>query len=345
MTSASTAKFSRAFFFATAMCFAVAAHSVQADEGPWRIVKIEGQAFVATEGVQPISTNPGDTLAPGQTITTGKGGFVVIERGGSSIVVSPESTLAVPEPSPNSLMTRVKHLVGTLLFNVDKRKEQHFEVITPDVAVVVKGTSFTTSVGQGGALVHVVSGLVEITNIATGVPVLARPGETVGTARNSGVLNIQRNGVGPQPSAVDTAPADNRGNGVVRAAATSGIQGKGLVIAAAITGKQISVGQASKGLLRSANFVSNGRGNGVNGNQGNNGQGINANKGPKTNPGQIVGLGNRPVGVGRGNNNAGGNGIGNGGNPPGHSNAGGNPGNNGNNGNPPAHSNAGGNNP
>lgn len=321
--------FNQAFACTIATAFLVMVFSMgnaRADENVWRIVESSGAIFVETEGVQPIALTPGDTIISGQKVTTGTNGRAILSNGGSTILVSPGSSLEIPDAPNTSLRTQVKHLLGTLLFNVEKRKEQHFEVITPDVAVVVKGTSFTTSVGNGGAVVHVISGLVEVSSFSSGRTVFVRPGETVGSPRGGGNLDVRSNTPGNSP---DDKKADNDNN-------APDVKGNGVQIATAITGQTLSIAGASGGLLRGASV-------GALGQQGGNGIGKSIGKAPggpgnggnpfgKTPPGQSNGGngGGNSGNNGGGNGNAFGNGNGNG-NPGGNGN--GNPGGNGN-GNP-----------
>ena len=211
----------------------------------------------------------------------------MLRRGKNTIVVSPNSVMEVPG-GDQGMMTRIRHVIGTLLFNVEKRKEQHFEVLTPDVAVVVKGTTFTTSVGPQGAVVHVINGLVQVADIRSGQSVFVRPGQTAVSPQGGGRVGIQNSpAANPSPGTGrgigDQAAADPQGTG--EAGRNRG-NAKGTRIAHAITGETASLGQISNGLLRRDGAPNKG---GLGGNPFDNAQ-----NGP-TNPG-----GNTPKGLANG---------------------------------------------
>ena len=259
-----------------------------ADSGAWTLVESKGSVQVTFQGIRPVALTTGDEVAPGQRVTTDGDGRAVLRNGKNTIVVSPNSALEIPAVADPSMMTRVRQLVGTLLFDVEKRKEQHFEVLTPDVAVVVKGTTFTTSVGAQGAVVHVINGLVQVADIRSGQSVFVRPGQTAVSPQGGGRVGIQNS------PAATPSPATDRG---VSDQASSGSQGngdvgkgrgkaKGVRIAHAITGDTTSLGQISNGLLRRDGGPQKG---GLGGNPFDNAQ-----NGP-TNPG-----GNTPKGLAHG---------------------------------------------
>mgnify|MGYP003836646225 CR=1 FL=1 len=167
----------------------VSAHQAGA-ESRWQIVELSGTAQVVQPGVTPVALTSGDALEPGQKISTGPNGRVVLRRGESVITVSPNSRMGLPTQKEGGLATRILHSIGTLLFKVEKRTEQHFEVQTPFMAAVVKGTTFTTSVDAGGGAVHVVSGLVEVSDPRSGQMSMLRPGQTAITSARGGGLRL-----------------------------------------------------------------------------------------------------------------------------------------------------------
>jgi hypothetical protein len=233
--------------------FLISGSPAAADEnGAWMIVESAGNVHVAKKGIRPISLSSGDLIGPGQRIVTDGDGRAVLRRGKNTIVVSPNSAMEVPGGGDHGMMTRIRHIVGTLLFDVEKRKEQHFEVLTPDVAVVVKGTTFTTSVGPQGAVVHVINGLVQVADIRSGQTVFVRPGQTAVSPQGGGSVGIQ-NAPATNPSSGNSGTIgrqaaaeakDNQGQGKAMGKA------KGTRIAALITGETASLGQISNGLLR-----------------------------------------------------------------------------------------------
>lgn len=277
------------------------------DGAAWLLAESSGNVHITANGVRPVALNTGDLIGPGQRIVTDTDGRAVLRRGKNTIVVSPNSILEVPGNAAGGLMTRIRHVLGTLLFDVEKRKEQHFEVLTPDVAVVVKGTTFTTSVGPQGAIVHVISGLVQVANLRSGQNVFVRPGQTAVSPSGGGRVDIQggpSNGPGPSTPKTDGDTAGKADKG-------------GVKIAHNISGQNRSLGTVSSGLLRKDGNPGHGHGKGAaepagldagfeNGNRGN---GLALGQLPGfTPPGQANGNGN-----GSGGNSAFGHSQGNGG--------------------------------
>ena len=132
-----------------------------AGETAWQIRDSHGLVRVqqTAGGVHKASLQ--ESLEPGASLTTGGDGRVVLSNGKQQIVVGPNSRMTVPAESKSGF-THVLQDLGTLLFKVDKRPTQHFEVDTPMIAAVVKGTTFTVTVGADYAEVHVAEGLVEV---------------------------------------------------------------------------------------------------------------------------------------------------------------------------------------
>lgn len=73
----------------------------------------------------------------------------------STIQVAPGSIMriAAPEARENGLFQRILQKAGSSLFAVDRRTVEHFEVETPYLVSVVKGTTFNVVVHDAGATV------------------------------------------------------------------------------------------------------------------------------------------------------------------------------------------------
>ena len=101
----------------------------------------------------------------------------------------PASRLAVPPHPANSIFTRIRVLIGKAFFDVDKRPGQEFEVQTPYLAAIVKGTTFSVSVTGQRSRVNVAEGRVGVTALGNGQSVILGPGQSarVTTQPGSGV--------------------------------------------------------------------------------------------------------------------------------------------------------------
>lgn len=164
----------------------------------WQVEMMSGEAYILSENAQPVALTPGGVVAAGGVIETGPDGRVVLSRGSESIVVSPNSSIAVSPESDSGIMTRILQRAGTVLLQVEKQDRQHFEVETPYLAAVVKGTKFTVSVDAEGAAVHVMEGVVETIDLDTGDVGLVRRGQTAQSLVGAG-SGLLVSGPGAEP--------------------------------------------------------------------------------------------------------------------------------------------------
>jgi ferric-dicitrate binding protein FerR (iron transport regulator) len=101
-------------------------------------------------------------------------------------------------------MTRVVEWLGQALFEVDHRPDPHFEVDTPYLTAIVKGTAFTVEVTHDGSAVAVTDGVVAVAT-PSGALSLVTAGMTArGYAGLSG-LTLEDNTVGATATP-DTSP-------------------------------------------------------------------------------------------------------------------------------------------
>ena len=168
----------------------------RAQERSWRVEKSSGHVWVARPSAQKVSLTKDAELNPGDSIRTGSNGRVLLVRGEERIVISPNSEIGIPAVSQDGLPTTITQKAGSISLEVEKRNVQHFEVETPYLAAVVKGTQFRVSVDGRGAKVDVTRGQVQVSDFKTGQNVLVVPGQTAGvSAQGAGGLKLQ--GAGP----------------------------------------------------------------------------------------------------------------------------------------------------
>src|SRR3569832_2889624 len=120
-----------------------------ADGGTWSVSKASGDVWIATEGAQQASLSQEEVLKPGDTVRTGRNGRVLLKRGEETILVSPNSVVGVPAEKKDGISTTIMQRAGSILLDVEKRNVKHFEVETPYLAAVVKGTQFRVTVNAG----------------------------------------------------------------------------------------------------------------------------------------------------------------------------------------------------
>lgn len=148
----------RAFCIALVVLWLLGASVAFAED--WRLREVSGVVRVAVPTRAAADGVVGQLLPVGATITTGSGGRAVLTSGDQRIVVGPGSrTTLAPEQNG---VSRVLQDLGSALFQIDRRSRPHFQVETPLLAAVVKGTTFTVSVDGQADRVHVAEGLVEV---------------------------------------------------------------------------------------------------------------------------------------------------------------------------------------
>src|SRR5215207_1295491 len=160
------AKVSRAL--ATVFMLAMPSVALAADGGDWTVHKSSGEVWLAGSGVQQASLKQEDVLKPGDTVRTGRTGRVLLKRGDEMILVSPNSVVGVPAQKKEGLSTTILQRAGSILLDVEKRNVKHFEVETPYLAAVVKGTQFRVTIEAGKTSVDVVRGQVEVADFKSG---------------------------------------------------------------------------------------------------------------------------------------------------------------------------------
>lgn len=160
-----------------------------AADAVWRVSKSSGEVWISTSGVQQASLTDDAVLNPGDSIRTGRNGRVLLVRGHETILVSPNSVVGIPARKSQGSTTIIQRS-GSILIEVEKRNSPHFEVETPYLAAVVKGTQFRVSVGESESYVNVLRGQVEVTDFRSGQSALVMPGQMakVWALGNGGLL-------------------------------------------------------------------------------------------------------------------------------------------------------------
>jgi hypothetical protein len=202
------------------------------DDGVWSISKSSGEVWVTTSGAEQASLRQEDPLKPGDIIRTGRNGRILLVRGEETILVSPNSVIGLPTEKKDGMSTTILQQAGSILLEVEKRNVKHFEVETPYLAAVVKGTHFSVTVNAASTSVNVERGQVEVSDFKTGQIAQILPGQTA-TSFAHGKPGLTLSGSGtfspieqgkPRPSSIDrvpvprnglTAPRNNAGEGKV----------------------------------------------------------------------------------------------------------------------------------
>jgi len=173
-----------------------AASNARAGEGEaWSVSKSSGEVWMTATGTQQVSLGQQDVLRPGDTIRTGRNGRVMLVRGEETILISPNSVVGLPAENREGLSTTIVQQAGSILLEVEKRNVKHFEVETPYLAAVVKGTQFRVSVNAVSTRIDVIRGQVEVADFRSGQIAQVMPGQ-VATAFAQGKPGLSLSGTG-----------------------------------------------------------------------------------------------------------------------------------------------------
>jgi len=149
-----------------------------AEDAIWQVSKATGNVWVVSSGVQQASLSGQEVLRSGDIVRTGRNGRVLLVRGKQTILISPNSEIGIPAGSSDGMSTTIQQRAGSILLQVEKRDVRNFEVETPYLAAVVKGTQFRVSVDRTGSSVDVTQGSVQVADFKTGQYALVFPGQT-----------------------------------------------------------------------------------------------------------------------------------------------------------------------
>ena len=166
----------------------------RADE--WQVAKATGEVWITSATAQSVSLTTSSVLRPGEKIQTGKNGRVLLTRGAETILIAPNSLIGLPAPQTPDRTTTILQQAGSIVLEVEKRNVEHFEVETPFLAAVVRGTRFKVDVGQHGADVRVLSGTVNVSSLKSGQFALVSAGQEARVAA-FGRGNLTLGGSGP----------------------------------------------------------------------------------------------------------------------------------------------------
>ena len=190
------------------------AQEVAAMPAPWIVVESHGPAEVRHEhgAWQPLLS--GAVVAAASEIRTGPAAEVLLQHGQDRMHLMGGSYLELPKATgagaTDGALTRVVEWLGQALFEVDHRADPHFEVDTPYLTAIVKGTAFTVEVTHDGSAVAVTDGVVAVST-PSGALSLVTAGMTArGYAGLSGLTLEDSTVGGATPS--DSPPSGDDGH-------------------------------------------------------------------------------------------------------------------------------------
>ena len=149
----------------------------------WVVTKASGNVQYRMGGKAPTewqALQAGAVLGAAAEVRTGSDSRALLTHRGTTLTVSPESALKLPGADRPNGVYRVFQSLGTLLYKIKERAAgmAAFEVETPYLVAVVKGTVFTVNASNAGAAVHLTEGVVDVQPTLGGTGVTLTPGRT-----------------------------------------------------------------------------------------------------------------------------------------------------------------------
>jgi hypothetical protein len=201
----------------------------QAHDGTWTITRHSGDVRLVNDGVVLSSLSESMAVLPGTGIRTGENGRIMLTHAGESMMISPNSTITIPNTFARNGYSTLLQKRGSVRFEVEKDQGRSFRVLTPYLAAVVKGTQFIITLAADDNRVEVLDGQVDVSEFRTGQVGSVSAGQTavVRTASmglqviGSGFIQPIRQGA-PLPSPViPEVEAESRADADLRDLASS----------------------------------------------------------------------------------------------------------------------------
>jgi hypothetical protein len=197
-----------ALFIAAGLSALAAPKAAAQDPTPWVVALSQGDATLQVTNGAALPVAAGAVLVEGTSVRTGADGRLVVAHGNDRMTVSANSAFSIPRSADPATGPSILQTLGTLLFKVEHTPGRRFEVDTPYLAAVVKGTVFTVSINGGAQIVHVAEGAVEVSAALSHAAVLIQPGQTATLSSPSGTPAI----IDAHPSSSDPAAGSKRGD-------------------------------------------------------------------------------------------------------------------------------------
>ena len=131
----------------------------------WVADKLHGRVFVFFHGAW-VALNRGDIIADSAVIRTGADGGVRFTRDHETIDLAADTQIQIFDRT-GQRYTVVREAQGAVSVEANVENVKHFEVRTPYVAAVVKGTIFSVMTAGKGSMVETFRGDVGVTSART----------------------------------------------------------------------------------------------------------------------------------------------------------------------------------
>ncbi len=211
----------------------------------WDVTQASGNVLYRMGGKAPTgwrALQVGAVLGAAAEVRTGSDSRALLTHQGTTLSVSPESGLKLPGRERSEGVYRVFQSLGTLLYRIKERAAgmAAFEVETPYLAVVVKGTVFTVNAARNGTTVYLTEGVVDLQPTLGGTGATLTPGHTARITAVPGVDVIIKDQDAGKRSRV-TPPRGKGNGGAATSSGANASQG-----AKAHRGKGVTISRSAK---------------------------------------------------------------------------------------------------
>ena len=186
----------RRVFAILAMALILAGPSLAAD---WVVTRLRGDVEMqgATGTWMPLKR--GEIVPNEQMVRTLASGHAELTRSNEVVTLGSNTTIRIRHDAETGYTTVLQDF-GRVEVDVEARRVKHFEVQTPYLAAVVKGTHFVVTSGSDGATVAVERGAVAVHSISSERSATIGVGQVATVKRKT---DLVVGGLGPWPPVVD----------------------------------------------------------------------------------------------------------------------------------------------
>jgi len=180
----------------------------------WLVEELKGAGFSRPNDAgnrQWETLRTGARLEPGRVVRTDDSGRMELTNGIDTIRLSPSSEIELPVAQNDDPVTRVMQWMGSVFFHVGKRQGPQFEVDTPYIVAIVKGTQFTTTVTNDGASINVTEGVVAVSSASGGPSIDVSAGQSASIEAGGALSPGGSSSDSPDPA--DESAGDGAGGG------------------------------------------------------------------------------------------------------------------------------------
>jgi hypothetical protein len=164
----------------------------------WVVLRLRGDVEVLVDGNW-MPLKRGDIVANEQMIRTLANGHAELQRDKEVVTLGNNTEIRIRHDSETGYTTVLQDF-GRVEVDAEAKRVKHFEVQTPYLAAVVKGTHFIVTSDGDGASVAVDRGAVAVQSVASERMTTISVGQTATVKRKS---DLVVGGLGPWPPVVD----------------------------------------------------------------------------------------------------------------------------------------------